>query len=79
MKLTVSSVLCMIFVVLKLTHYIDWPWWWVTAPVWLPATIGGVLWTIYIIGHTYKMKHDPAYAARQALREYHKALTGKDL
>jgi uncharacterized membrane protein len=22
------------FIVLKLTGYIDWSWWWVTAPLW---------------------------------------------
>lgn len=28
------------FLVLKLTHVIDWSWWWITAPLWgLPATI----------------------------------------
>jgi len=27
------------FVVLKLTHYIDWSWWWVTAPFWGPFAI----------------------------------------
>lgn len=36
------------FVVLKLTHVIDWSWWWVTAPFWggfvifLMVLIGGV-------------------------------------
>lgn len=27
----------LMFVGLKLTHYIDWSWWWVTAPFWIPA------------------------------------------
>ncbi len=26
--------LCLVFVVLKLTHVIDWSWWYVTAPIW---------------------------------------------
>ena len=25
------------FLVLKLTHVIDWSWWWVTAPLWIGA------------------------------------------
>lgn len=25
------------FLVLKLTDTIDWSWWWVTAPLWIPA------------------------------------------
>ena len=28
-----------VFLVLKLTHVIDWSWWWVTAPLWIPAGI----------------------------------------
>lgn len=27
------------FVVLKLCGVIDWSWWWVTAPMWMPLTI----------------------------------------
>ena len=34
-----SSLLFLFFLVLKLTHYIDWSWWWVTAPLWIPVTI----------------------------------------
>lgn len=34
-----GSVLFFIFLVLKLTHYIDWSWWWITAPFWLPLAI----------------------------------------
>lgn len=39
-----------VFLVLKLTHNIDWSWWWVTAPLWIPTAfilllflIGGAL------------------------------------
>lgn len=28
------AILFLIFLVLKLTGYIDWSWWWVTAPMW---------------------------------------------
>lgn len=27
------------FLVLKLTHVIDWSWWWITAPLWAEALI----------------------------------------
>ncbi len=30
----VGGVLFIVFLVLKLTHVIDWSWWWVTAPLW---------------------------------------------
>jgi len=29
-----TTTLFLIFLVLKLTDYITWSWWWVTAPLW---------------------------------------------
>ena len=31
-----GTVLFLIFMTLKLTGNIDWSWWWVTAPLWIP-------------------------------------------
>ena len=31
------------FIVLKLTHVIDWSWWWVLSPLWGPFVIAVVL------------------------------------
>lgn len=31
--------LTLIFIVLKLTDVIDWSWWWVLSPLWLPVVI----------------------------------------
>jgi hypothetical protein len=28
------SLMFLILMTLKLTNYIDWSWWWVTAPLW---------------------------------------------
>jgi hypothetical protein len=28
------------FLVLKLTHVIDWSWWWITAPLWGDVLLG---------------------------------------
>lgn len=36
------AVLFLIFLVLKLTHNIDWSWWWVTAPLWIP-------WSLFLV------------------------------
>lgn len=36
---SLGTVLFLIFLVLKLTGFIAWSWWWVTAPLWLPAAI----------------------------------------
>lgn len=35
-----STILFFIFLVLKLTGFITWPWLWVTAPLWIPLAIG---------------------------------------
>lgn len=35
--ITFSGLLCLIFIVLKLTKIIDWSWWWVLSPLWIPA------------------------------------------
>jgi len=31
--------LTILFTALKLTNYIDWSWWWVLSPMWLPLFI----------------------------------------
>lgn len=33
------GLLTILFIGLKLTHYIDWSWWWIFAPIWIPASI----------------------------------------
>lgn len=40
------AILFLIFLVLKLTGYIDWSWWWVTAPMWAGFAL---LWFVGII------------------------------
>lgn len=32
-----SGLLTVLFIALKLTHVIDWSWWWVLAPAWISA------------------------------------------
>jgi len=29
-------ILFLVFITLKLTGNIDWSWWWVTSPLWIP-------------------------------------------
>lgn len=36
----VSGLLGVAFVILKLTGVIDWSWWWVTSPFWIPVAFG---------------------------------------
>jgi hypothetical protein len=38
-----GTVLFLVFLVLKLTDNIDWSWWWVTSPLWIPLALGVVV------------------------------------
>jgi hypothetical protein len=43
-----SGVLLVVFIVLKLTHVIDWSWWWVLSPLWISL----LLWIlVYFLAH----------------------------
>jgi hypothetical protein len=46
--LGLGTILFLIFLVLKLTNYIDWSWWWVTAPLWIPIILIGIIGLIAI-------------------------------
>ena len=35
----ISTILLVVFIVLKCTGLIDWSWWWVLAPIWIPTAI----------------------------------------
>lgn len=37
--LGINIILFLIFLVLKLTNYIDWSWWWVTSPLWISVIL----------------------------------------
>ena len=42
--------LTILFIALKLTHVIDWSWWWVLAPLWIPvAVVLGIIVIIAIV------------------------------
>jgi hypothetical protein len=34
---SILTILFIVFLVLKLTGNIDWSWWWVTSPLWIPV------------------------------------------
>lgn len=40
--------LLLLFLGLKLTHVIDWSWWWVTAPLWIPIVV-----LLFLLGFIY--------------------------
>lgn len=43
------NLLTVLFVALKLTGYINWSWWWVLAPSWIPFVVAIVLIILYSI------------------------------
>jgi len=46
-----TSLLAVAFIVLKLIGYIDWSWWWVLSPLWLPLVVGiAIIIIVAIIG-----------------------------
>jgi hypothetical protein len=52
--ISLGTVLFLIFMILKLTGAINWSWWWVTSPLWIPfALIVGVI-CVGIITGIYK-------------------------
>jgi hypothetical protein len=43
-----STVLLIVFITLKVTDNIDWSWWWVLSPLWIPW--GVVLFLCLVVG-----------------------------
>ena len=42
--------LTILFIALKLTHVIDWSWWWVLSPIWIPvAVVLGIIAIVAIV------------------------------
>lgn len=39
-SIPLPTLLTIIFLVLKLCNVITWSWWWVFAPLWIPACLG---------------------------------------
>jgi hypothetical protein len=37
--ISLGTILFIVFLILKLTETIDWSWWWVTAPLWIPVAL----------------------------------------
>jgi len=49
----IGILLTIVFVVLKLTHVIDWSWVWVFAPLWIGAIIMGIMFAIGGAAHFF--------------------------
>lgn len=51
-----TGLLTIVFIVLKLTNYIDWSWWWVLSPIWIHGLIIILILGIGLIFITKKTK-----------------------
>ncbi len=40
------TILTVLFIGLKLTDYIEWSWWWVLSPVWIPIALIVLIFTV---------------------------------
>ena len=51
MKIGFLWLLTLVFIVLKLTHYIDWSWVWVLSPLWLGwLVVIAIIFVLALIG-----------------------------
>jgi hypothetical protein len=72
----VAGLLGVVFITLKLTHNIDWSWWWVLAPFWIPgafvlallAIVGVVAGAVKLIDKSDEKKIAKAREARRQAR-----------
>lgn len=53
-----ASIIGVVFLILKLTHTIDWPWVWVLSPFWIPIAVVLIMLTVggLMIGLSYVIK-----------------------
>lgn len=49
-----TTLLTVLFVGLKLTNYIDWSWWWILSPLWIPFTL--LVLILFVIFMIYVLK-----------------------
>ena len=54
-SISFCGLLAIVFIVLKLCSVIDWSWWWVLAPLWIP--IAFCLAALILLLLVYAFKH----------------------
>lgn len=47
--MSICGVTFIVFLVLKLTGLINWSWWWVTAPLWIPVALYVSAWVVIFL------------------------------
>jgi len=46
---SISTILLVVFIVLKLLKVIDWSWWWVLSPLWISVGLGIIFLIIFFL------------------------------
>ena len=49
MDISLSIILFIVFLILKLINVIDWRWWWITSPLWIGAILAIIALIIFLI------------------------------
>jgi hypothetical protein len=51
MKINISfpAILGIVFIILKLINKIDWSWWWVLSPFWIPLALFIIIFILILI------------------------------
>ena len=56
-----SSALLLTFIILKLVGVINWSWWWVLSPIWIPVVllmaVSILLFVVYRIVKYFRLKN----------------------
>ena len=73
-SMNLPATLLAIFVTLKLTDNIDWSWWWVMSPLWIPIAFGVVC--IAAFGVVY---YSVAAATKRKIRDMIESMKKKDV
>lgn len=76
---TFTSLLLLLFIALKLCGVIKWSWWWVMAPMWIPAILAGCV-GLFLVVYIKFFETKEQKSAREigdAIRAYGKALGHK--
>lgn len=71
------SLLGVAFVVLKLTGFLDWSWWWVTLPFWGGAALVIALVALFFAGLGIAMVFDVLRDTRAKRKRVETARTGQ--
>lgn len=61
MKIGFLGLLTLVFIVLKLTNYIDWSWVWVLSPLWIPFAFIALFIGLSMLLKVHKWQWDALY------------------